>query len=217
MALVGNLRDLKLVNIIQINCIERNKAKLFIRSADKDGAIFFNSGSIVHAEFDPYVGVKAVHEMLSLNDGQFKVELGIESPTQTINQPWNSVVLEGLRLVDEQENLRTPIPRQLFANLSNISNVESVFVLDFHGKVIEGKAEDSGFPDYLTFLWYKQKKIVNHFYSEEFQYIQLRQKDGYFFIFESKPNLIVVQTNLKVIIPEFKVTVRKILKQLNVK
>ncbi|NIU02439.1 MAG: DUF4388 domain-containing protein, partial [Nitrosopumilaceae archaeon] len=215
MALVGNLKDLKLVNIIQINCIERNKAKLFIRSADKVGAIFFNDGSIVHAEFDPYVGVRAVHEMLSLNEGQFKVELGIESPTQTINQPWNSVVLEGLRLVDEQESLSTPIPKQLFANLSNIKNVENVFVLDFNGKVIEGKAQDSGFPLYITFLWYKQKKILNHFYSDEFQFVQLRQKDGYIFIFENRPNLIVIKTNLKVIIPEFKVTVRKILKQLN--
>jgi len=214
MALVGNLKDLKLVNIIQINCIERNTAKLSVLSTNKEGVIFFRNGSIVHAEYDPYVGVRAVHEMLSINEGQFKVEAGLESPTQTINQPWNSVVLEGLRLVDEKKNLNTPIPKQLFANLSNIKSVENVFVLDFNGAVIEGKIQNNGFSYYLTLLWYKQKKVLNNFYADSFQYIQIRQKDGYLFIFENSPNLIIIKTNLKVLIAEFKITVNKILKQI---
>lgn len=217
MALVGNLKDLKLVNIIQINCIERNMAKLSVRSADKLGTIFFSNGNIVHAEFEPYIGVQAVHEMLSINEGHFKVEIGKESPTQTINQPWNSVVLEGLRLVDENKSLSTPIPKQLFANLSNIKNVEGVFVLDFNGDKIEGKVQNSGFSVFLTFLWYKQKKILNQFYSDSFHYIQVRQTDGYLFIFENSPNLIVIKTNFKVIVPEFKITIKKILAQLNYK
>jgi len=215
MALVGNLKDLKLVNIIQINCIERNMAKLSVKSVDKEGAIYFNDGSMIHAEFNPYVGVRAVHEMLFLNDGHFKVEAGVESPTQTINQPWNSVVLEGLRLVDEKKNLSTPIPRQIFGNFSNIKNVENVFVLDYDGKLVEGKPQNNGFPYYLAFLWYKQKKILNNFYSDLFQFIQLRQKDGYIFIFEYSSNLIVIKTDLRVIIPEFRVTVSNILRQLD--
>ena len=192
-------------------------AKLSVRSAGKLGTVYFNNGNIVHAEFEPYVGVQAVHEMLSINDGHFKVEIGLESPTQTINQPWNSIVLEGLRLVDENKSLSTPIPKQLFANLSNIKNVENVFVLDFNGEIIEGKVQDSGFPVFLTFLWYKQKKILNQFYSDSFQYVQVRQSDGYLFIFENGPNLIVIKTNFKIIVSEFKVTVRKILSQLKYK
>lgn len=214
MALIGNLKDLKLVNIIQINCIERNVAKLSIMSTNKEGVLFFRNGAIVHAEYDPYVGVRAVHEMLSINEGQFKVEAGLESPTQTINQPWNSVVLEGMRLVDENKSLNTPIPKQLFANLSNIKSVENVFVLDFNGAVIEGKVPDHGFSYYLTLLWYKQKKVINNFYADSFQYIQVRQRDGYLFIFENSPNLIIIKTDLKVIIPEFRMTVNKILKQI---
>lgn len=68
MALVGSLKDLKLANIIQINCIERNVAKVSVSSADLKGAIFFINGSIIHAEYGPYVGENAVHEMLALND-----------------------------------------------------------------------------------------------------------------------------------------------------
>ncbi|RMI02425.1 MAG: DUF4388 domain-containing protein [Calditrichaeota bacterium] len=215
MALVGNLKDLKLANIIQINCIERNVAKVTVHSPEQDGAIYFSNGAIVHAEFGPYVGERAVHEMLGLGEGEFKVEAGVQAPMQTITQPWNSVVLEGLRLLDERKVNSAPIPRQLFALLSGLKNVQNVFVLNYNGQVVEGKTRNEVHPLYLTFVWYKLKKMLNLFYSDFFQYIVLRKSDGYFFIFEFKPNLIVVETNLRVITPEFTGMVKKVLKQVN--
>lgn len=215
MALVGNLKDLKLANIIQINCIERNIAKVTVRSNDMDGAVYFSNGAIVHGEYGPFVGERAVHEMLALNEGEFKVESGVEPPTQSITQPWNSVVLEGLRLIDEKKIVSAPIPRQLFALLSGLKNVHNVFVLNYNGQVIEGSIENGVHPLSLTFVWYKLKKMLNLFYSDIFQYIVLRKPDGYFFVFEFRPNLIVVETDLKVIPPDFTILVKKILKQIN--
>lgn len=215
MALVGNLKDLKLVNIIQINCIERNVAKLSVVSSDRRGAIFFSGGNIVHGEFGPFVGEKAVYEMLALQEGQFKVEAGIHAPAQTITQPWNSLVLEGLRLVDEKQTIETTIPKQLFANLSNLKNVKNVFVMDFNGKVVEGEGSDKVHPLFLTFVWYKQRKLLNYFHSEKFHYIQIRRNDGYFFIFEHHLNLILIETGLHIYVPDFYSSVIKVLKQLD--
>lgn len=215
MALVGNLKDLKLANIIQINCIERNVAKVTVQSNDSGGAIFFTNGAIVHAEYGPFVGERAVHEMLALNDGEFKVEAGLESPTQTITLPWNSVVLEGLRLLDEKKVVSTPIPRQLFSMISGLKNVRNVFVLNYNGQILEGKIDDELHPLSLTFVWYKLKKMLNLFYSDVFEHIMLRSKEGYIFVFEHRPNLIVVETSLRVITPEFSKMVKKILKQVN--
>ena len=56
MALVGNLKDLKLANLIQLNCMERNTAKLTIDYAGKYGTIYFQGGQVAHAEFDPACG-----------------------------------------------------------------------------------------------------------------------------------------------------------------
>ncbi len=153
--------------------------------------------------------------MLGLTEGEFRVEAGIKPPKQTISKSWNSIVLEGLRLIDEKKIDSAPIPRQLFAMLSGLKNVQNVFVLNYNGKVVEGNLNNSLHPLYLTFVWYKLKKLLNLFYSDIFQYIVLRKNDGYFFIFEFRPNLIVIETDLKVITPDFTHMVKKVLKQLN--
>jgi hypothetical protein len=227
MALVGSLKDLKLANIIQINCIERNVAKVSVSSSDTRGSIYFTNGAIVHAEYGPYVGERAVHEMLALNDGEFKVEAGLESPTRTITHPWNSVVLEGLRLIDERKAASAPIPKQLFSMVSGpipkqlfsmvsgLKHVRNVFVLNNSGQLVEGKIKGRIHPLSLTFICYKVKKILNLFYSDVFQYVMLRKEDGYFFVFEFRPNLIVVETDLRVIVSEFIFMVKKLLKQIN--
>ncbi len=217
MALVGNLKDLKLANIIQINCIERNVAKVSVQSADVRGSIFFSNGAIIHADYGPYVGERAVHEMLALNEGGFKVEAGVEAPQQTITQPWNSIVLEGLRLIDEKKVTGAPIPRQLFGILSGLKDVENVFVLNYNGQIVEGELRDDIHPLSLTFTWYKLKKMLNLFYSDSFQYILLRRKEGYIYVFEFRPNLIVLETGLKLVAPEFVLNVKKILKQISSK
>lgn len=214
MALVGNLKDLKLANIIQINCIEHNVARLTVHSNNEIGSIYFSNGLIVHAEFGPFIGERAVHEMLALSDGEFKVEAGVEAPKQTITQSWNSVVLEGLRLIDEKKIVGAPIPRQLFALLSGLKSVRNVFVLNYNGQVVEGKANTHIHPLSLTFIWYNIKKMLNLFYADFFQYIMLQKSDGYYFIFEFRPNLIVIETDLKVITHEFSLMVKKVLKQI---
>jgi len=215
MALVGNLKDLKLTNIIQINCIERNVSRVSVKSADRTGYIYFSRGEIVHAEFGPFIGERAVHEMLALTEGDFKVEAGIHAPTQSIYKPWNSIVLEGLRLIDERKILTTPLPKQLFGLLSDLNNVKNIFVLDYDGTVLEGRTNEAHHPLYLTFVWYKVKKLLNLFYSDLFQYIVLRKPEGFCFIFEYRPNLIVLETDARVVPHEFTLNVKKILKQLD--
>jgi len=215
MALVGNLRDLKLVNIIQINCIEHNTAKLTVITPDKNGSIYFSKGNIVHGEYGHFVGERSIYEMLALQDGQFKVEAGIESPAQTITHSWNSLVMEGLRLVDERQTVSSSIPKKLFSNLSSLKNVENVLVFDFNGNIIEGKKSESVHLLFLTLIWYKHRKLLNYFHSDSFHYIQIRKTDRFFFIFELPPNLILVETNLRLFVPNFLPKVRKILNQLN--
>jgi len=217
MVLVGNLKDLRLVNIIQINCIERNAAKVTVSSLDRNGFIYFSDGQIVHAEFNPYIGERAVQEMLALTDGQFKVEAGVTAPAHTISRPWNSVVLEALRIIDEKNLQLTPIPKQIFTIISGQKGVKNVYVLDYDGNLIEGKQSDVNDPAAVSFIWYKMKKILTLFYTDYFQYTYLRNDKGYLFLFEVRPNIIVIETDLFIIVHDFVNQIKKILKQINTK
>ncbi|GAB4369416.1 MAG: hypothetical protein Kow0042_11130 [Calditrichia bacterium] len=214
MVLVGNLKDLRLANIIQINCIEHNVAKVTVTSLDKQGYIFFADGQIVHAEINPYIGERAVQEMLALTDGQFKVEAGITAPANTISRPWNSVVLEGLRLIDEKNQQFSPIPKQLFTFISGQKGVKNVYVIDTNGRLIEGKMNSKLNPLTVAFIAYKFKKIVTLFYTDFFQYSFLRTDSGYLFLFELRPNLIVIETEHFIVVNDFVNQIKKILKRI---
>jgi hypothetical protein len=180
MVLVGNLKDLRLANIIQLNCMERNVAKVTVSSNEGAGYLYFAEGHIVHAEFSPYIGEKAVYEMLALNDGQFKVEAGVQSPAHTIKKPWNSVVLDCLRELDEKNQKTTSIPKQAFTLLSNQKIIKQIVITDLSGKLLEGKSSEQLNPIIISFVWYKLKKILTLFYNENFQYTFLRGNQGYF-------------------------------------
>jgi hypothetical protein len=212
MVLVGNLKDLRLANIIQLNCMERNIAKVTVTSHEGTGFLYFAEGQIVHAEFSPYIGEKAVSEMLALNDGQFKVEAGVSSPAYTIKKPWNSVVLDSLRELDEKSHQTTSVPKKVFSVLSNQKTIKSVIVSDYSGKLLEGKATKKLNPVLIGFMWYKLKKVLTLFYNENFLYTFFRGKECYLFILEFRANLVAIETNLNIIPEEFIGLINKLLR-----
>ncbi len=214
MALVGNLKDLKLTNIIQINCIERNIARVTVRNGEQEGFIYFSGGEIVHAEFGAYVGEQAVHEMLALNEGEFKVESGITSPTRTINQPWNSIVLEGLRLIDERKIKSPSVPHHLLSTIKSMEEVQQVYILDYNGKLLEGGNLASPQAILFAFVRYKVRKMLNLFYADLFQYIEFNGSDERYFVFDYQPNLVVIKTHRRVVETDFTRRIKKVLKQL---
>ncbi|MFQ6001765.1 MAG: DUF4388 domain-containing protein, partial [Anaerolineae bacterium] len=97
MPLEGNLRDFSLVNIIQLNCNERNTAKVTLDRQGKEGVIFFDGGSIKHAAFGSLVGEEAVYELLRWRDANFRVESGVTTEEKTVKTNWNALLLEGMR------------------------------------------------------------------------------------------------------------------------
>jgi predicted regulator of Ras-like GTPase activity (Roadblock/LC7/MglB family) len=103
MPLEGSLKELSLTNIIQVNCNEMNTATVRLEYEGKDGVICFAEGGIVHAAAGDLVGEEAVYELLSWPDGTFVVEQDQVIPQRTIDSSWNSLLLEGIRRVDEGE------------------------------------------------------------------------------------------------------------------
>jgi hypothetical protein len=141
MALVGNLKDLKLANLIQLNCMERNTAKLTIDYAGKYGTIYFQGGQVVHAEFDPDLGEKAIYRMLSLEEGKFKVESGVRAPAETITTSWSNLLLEGLQQKDDRLSSHDAKNQELLGMLMNVKGVMRAAILTLDGDVISSEHE----------------------------------------------------------------------------
>jgi len=110
MALTGELSDLSLAELIEFFCNQRKTGRLKVIYSVGPGYFYLQSGSVVHARIGELRGIEAVYYALTLPNASFTFSPAFEAPEQTINQPWTSVVLEGLRRMDEGVTPGEPFP-----------------------------------------------------------------------------------------------------------
>jgi len=110
MALTGELSDLSLAELIEFFCNQRKTGRLKVTYTVGPGYFYLQSGSVVHARIGVLRGIEAVYYALTLPNASFAFSPAFDSPEQTINQPWTSVVLEGLRRMDEGIKPGDPFP-----------------------------------------------------------------------------------------------------------
>jgi hypothetical protein len=112
MALTGELSDLSLAELIEFFCNQRKTGRLKVVYSSGPGYFYLQSGSVVHARIGALRGIEAVYYALTLPNASFTFSPAFEAPEHTINQPWTSVVLEGLRRMDEGIAPRHPFADQ---------------------------------------------------------------------------------------------------------
>jgi hypothetical protein len=110
MALTGELSDLSLAELIEFFCNQRKTGRLKVIYSIGPGYFYLQSGSVVHARIGALRGIDAVYYALTLPNASFTFSPAFEAPEHTINQPWTSVVLEGLRRMDEGVKPSDPFP-----------------------------------------------------------------------------------------------------------
>ncbi len=172
MALVGNLKDIKLPTLVQINCIERNTAKLTIEHLGRYGFIYFDNGQVVHAEYEPFIGEEAFFKLLELYSGNFKVENGVRAPAITIKKNWNNLLLEGLHRRD------TAVPEskynftRLFENLLSIKGVNHTLIVNRSGQIIAQSGQQDGEVIDILFQWYEAQKLSQILGQTKLRFLQ---------------------------------------------
>src|SRR5258708_8897848 len=110
MALSGQLSDLSLAELIEFFCNQRKTGRLKVIYSVGPGYFYLQSGLVVHERIGILRGIEAVYYALTLPNASFTFSPAFDAPEQTINQPWTSVVLEGLRRMDEGIQPSDPFP-----------------------------------------------------------------------------------------------------------
>jgi hypothetical protein len=97
----GQLSDLHLSELIEFFCNQRKTGRLKIDYPLAPGVFFISEGELVDAKVGALNGKDAVFFALTLASATFDFSPGMSSSRRTINESWASVVLEGLRRIDE--------------------------------------------------------------------------------------------------------------------
>ncbi|RUM89285.1 MAG: hypothetical protein DSZ23_03445 [Thermodesulfatator sp.] len=97
----GFMAAVNLSDLVQLACLENKERKLVVQTKRARGEIFFSMGEVVHARFGELIGEEAFYEIMCLSTGTFRF-FPEEPPEQSIEVPWNFLLIESLRRKDER-------------------------------------------------------------------------------------------------------------------
>lgn len=109
--LSGKLDEIGLPNLLQMmNLLNKSGVLQVKEEAGTNGEIHIQSGEMVHARLVPVEGKKAVQRMLAWAKGEFSFEAKPVAPSRTIEDRSQSILLDGMRMIDELKALGKSAP-----------------------------------------------------------------------------------------------------------
>ncbi len=97
----GSLREMGLPELVQVLSQGRKTGKLRIKAGNDLGEIHFSEGDVVNALWGKVRGEEAFYAMLKLQDGDFGLDPGFKPQGRVIQENAESLLLEGMRRLDE--------------------------------------------------------------------------------------------------------------------
>jgi len=97
----GSLTEMSLPDMIQILWHGRKTCALRISDGGSSGEIDFGEGQVVDARWDALRGEAAFYKMLTLREGEFRLDPTFKPTNRTIEASPEALLLEGMRRLDE--------------------------------------------------------------------------------------------------------------------
>ena len=103
--MLGDLQDMAIADLVQLNCQGNKTACLMINHHSKQGMLYFKGGNVVHAVLDGEDGEESAYKILGWQEGTFDLQPGVEPPTLSITRGWSGLLIEGARRLDEESSI----------------------------------------------------------------------------------------------------------------
>lgn len=144
MPLSGTLQTLNLPDLIQLQC-SQPKSQVRIAHAGRVGILWFADGELVYASVGAVTGDAAMYEMLDWDTGDFTVsEVQEAPPLRNIHAPWSTLVLEGLRRVDEARAAGVIKPQEILQEGMVRRDLQSAVVVNGSGEQVANTTTGKG-------------------------------------------------------------------------
>jgi hypothetical protein len=102
---MGTLKQMALPEIVQSLELGRKTARVDVIPVEGDaGVIAFEMGQVRYASSGTLRGDVAFYALARHKEGFFRIHYGDKPPELNINQPTTFLLLEAMRLMDEEQN-----------------------------------------------------------------------------------------------------------------
>jgi GGDEF domain-containing protein len=105
-ALTGDLAHVQMPTLLQSILMAQMNGRLKILSNNRNAEVFFKDGIPVHSFTTDTVGEESIFEILTWKEGDFSFEAKVTTDARTIKQNLDSLLLQGMQLIDNATYLR---------------------------------------------------------------------------------------------------------------
>ena len=99
----GRLEEMSILDLMQSVEMGQKSCTISIRRAGRNCMMYFAAGQCKDARLDELAGEAAVYEAIRWKDGEFEIDFNAVPERNTIARSTTSLLMEGLRLMDEGE------------------------------------------------------------------------------------------------------------------
>lgn len=169
----GSVASFPVVDLLQFMEMGAKTGSLEIKSTEKNAVVFFDKGVIVHSESGRLRGSNAIYHIISWQDGIFVYTPDITPPEVTVRENLSHLLLEGIRLMDEEARDNTAVKELTQALLQVETSAESKVLKkmeDLSKKIALG--EKRIFEILVIDIWKdNRKEMLDFFISSILKYI----------------------------------------------
>ncbi|MEZ4371608.1 MAG: DUF4388 domain-containing protein [Polyangiaceae bacterium] len=106
----GDLHQVSVVDLLQLLGMNRRTGALSLSTSSGVGEVRLEDGEVVDAVYRRLEGEKALYRLLGEREGTFSFAGGYASALRRVETPTHSLLMEGMRRVDEVAALKTRLP-----------------------------------------------------------------------------------------------------------
>jgi len=110
--LIGDLGELPLPDLVEMTSIGGKTGRLVLYDEEEAvaGVLMFRGGRLVGARAGELAGEKAFYALLAVTTGTFDFDPTVELDEDELNLPTESLLIEGMRRLDEVYRMRRRLP-----------------------------------------------------------------------------------------------------------
>jgi hypothetical protein len=110
MALCGTLDDFNFAEVLQLMNLTRKTGTLTVRRGPQQAVLHLREGQVIDAVFGDTEGQQVIYQLLGWDQGQFELTRSQASVVRTIHDRTENLIMEGVRRVDELNQLQKEFP-----------------------------------------------------------------------------------------------------------
>ena len=210
MAFEGSLRDMDLTHLVDLARERAGPVAIYVETPAGTYRLFVDQGRVVHIQGPKTRDAQALAELLAQQEGRFRLVEGEAPPEVTIEQPWNTLLLETLKTLDEgttpsEEEITMERPKKLRERITEVlenliaesSDILGAAVVGIDGLIYSAHIPVRGIDEQLVAavtaaIYGLSKRSIQQLQEGEFRQTLIQGSNGYILVRSITPQTIFV-------------------------